>query len=131
MSLGIDNTICKTEFVEAMRQRLAADDPSIAANVDLPAVQANLGALGEAVRRIATLHADTSSSSTVDATFWTWIATINTWLNALSTWQVGVATAFQNWTPGSDAAFRNAVIGLAAPGLPPTAAPTSLTGKIL
>jgi hypothetical protein len=131
MALGTDNTTCKTEFVEAMRARLVADDLP-GENVDRDDVQKNLGALGQAVFRIATVHAQTNSNAVTDTTFWQWINQVNAWLSALSTWQQGVAQAFANWTPTQPAeqALKTQLVAVPNPGLPPASAPTSLSGRI-
>lgn len=133
MALGSDNAIAKTEFVEAMRQRLEDEKPGLGANVDEDGVQKNLGALGEAVFRIATVRAETVSDSTMDSAFWKWIADVNLWLSALSAWQQGVATAFSNWTPAQqpEKDLKNAITGLQAPGSPPLSGPSKIRGKIV
>ena len=132
MGLGPDNEICKTEFVEAMRARLEAETPGSGINVDRDDVKPNLAALGLAVYRIATVHADTISDSTTDATFWQWVSDVNAWLSKLSTWQKGVAQAFAAWTPTlpAEQALKTALIAVADPGSPPASAPTALKGEI-
>lgn len=132
MALGADKTIAKTEFIEAMRQRLEAQQAGMGANVDQPDVQENLGALGQAVFRIATVHAETTSSSTQDAQFWQWVADVNDWLDDMATWQAAVRTAFNNWTPNgaSEVALRNAMLALTSPPAPPVSAPINLRGRV-
>lgn len=132
MGLGPDNGICKTEFVEAMRARLIADDPKAGDNVDREDVQKNLGALGLAVYRIATVHAETNSDAATDAAFWQWVSDVNAWLSKLSTWQKGVAQAFAAWTPTlpAEQALKTALIAVSDPGSPPASAPTALKGEI-
>ena len=132
MSLGADNTICRTEFVEAMRARLIADDPSAGANVDQPAIQANLGALGLAVYRIATVHTETLSDAGTDAAFWQWVADVQAWLAALSDWQSSVAQTFDAWAPtqAAEQILRAALKQIPAPGAPPALAPTALQGRL-
>ena len=125
MSLGPDNTICRTEFTEAMRP-IAGD------NVDLEQVQANLGALGQAVYNIARNHADTISDAADDAPFWAWVAAVNDWLEDLSDWRTGVTAAFAAWAAATPAenALKAAIAAVAAPGAPPAAPPTALRGRI-
>ena len=132
MALGNDNTVCKTELVEAMRARLLADGPEAAAGVDREDVQKNFGALGQAVFRIATVHAATRSDSAADDAFWQWIADTQAWLEALAAWQKGLAEAFDAWQPSlpAEEALRTAVTDLSSPGEPPAAAPTALEGRI-
>jgi len=132
MGLGPDNTICKTEFVEAMRARLEAEEPGLGANVDDPSVQENLGALGQAVFQIATVHAEMVSDGVTDAAFWQWIIDANAWLSALATWQQGIAQAFVDWMPTQPAeqALRADLIAVPSPGSPPVFTPTNLRGKI-
>ncbi|HEY9830332.1 MAG TPA: hypothetical protein V6D26_07125 [Stenomitos sp.] len=125
MTLGTDNTTCKTEFKEAMR-------PIAGANVDRPDIDPNFGALGQAVFRIATVYAETTSDFSLDPAFWQWISNTNAWLQSLSTWQKGVSQALTNWTPTQPAeqALKTALTALPQPGNPPTPAPTLLKGKI-
>jgi hypothetical protein len=131
MSLGPDNQICKDEFIEAMRQRLMADDPAMAGNVDQEDVQKNLGALGLAVYRIATVHADVRADAAADPDFWDWVADVDAWMQAMATWQSGVRAAVQAWSPTQPAEqdLRDALLALADPGAPPPA-PSELRGKI-
>jgi hypothetical protein len=114
MTLGADNTICKKEYVDAMRP-IAGD------NVDLPQIQDNLGALGTAVFRVATVHATTVSNAASDAAFWAWVG-------AIAAWQTGVVAAVTAWAPTAPAeqALRTALLAIPAP--PP--APTSQSGRI-
>jgi len=132
MSLGSDNTICTNEFVGAMRARLEADKPGSGANVDLPDVQKNFHALGQAIYHIAVEHAETTSDTTSDQIFWQWVTDVENWLLSLSRWQQDMAKAFQNWQPTQtdDIAIRDAITHIADPGLPPSRQPTSLKGKI-
>ena len=132
MSLGADNVVCKNEFVDAMRERLNADGLP-GSNVDLPDVNKNLAALGQAVFRIATVHAQTTSSAAQDAAFWTWIAGVAAWLTAVDAWQNGVTTAFTTWVPApaAETALRTAVLAVPAPGAPPAPVPTSLAGRVV
>lgn len=119
---------CHTEFVEAMRARLIADDPASGPNVDRPDVRPNLEALGTAVFRILDVH--TASTVAADPTFWAWVASVNAWLNGLSAWQQGVSAAFAAWAPAtaSETALQTAIAAVAAPGPPPPPGgqPTSL-----
>jgi hypothetical protein len=132
MGLGPNKEISKNEFIEAMRVRLEADEPGLGANVDKPDVQKNLGALGLAVFRIATVHAETISDSSTEEDFWDWVSEVNAWLLKLETWQEEVVEAFTNWSPTSteDQNLRTAIIGAESPGSPPAQAPTVLKGKI-
>lgn len=119
MSLGPDKTICKKAFVDAMRP-IAGD------NVDLPQVNPNFGALGLAVYNILTQDAETSSNSTIDATFWKWVA-------ALDAWQQGVVQAFTNWQPTQPdgQALKAAILAVPTPQSASASAPTKLGGKII
>jgi hypothetical protein len=132
VSLGADNVICKNEFVEAMRQRLNADGLP-GTNVDLPEVNKNLAALGQAIFRIATVHAQTTSGAAQDAAFWTWIAGVAAWLTAVDAWQNGVTAAFTAWAPATapETALRTALLAVPAPGAPPAPAPTTLGGRVV
>ncbi len=132
MSLGPDNTICTNEFVGAMRERLEADKPGSGANVDLPDVQKNFRALGQAIYNIVVEHAETTSDTTSDYIFWQWVTDVENWLLSLSQWQQGMAKAFKDWSPtqADDKAIRDAITQLADPGSPPAGYPTSLKGKI-
>ena len=114
MTLGADNAICKQEYVDAMR-------PIAGGNVDLPQIQDNLGALGTAVFRVATVHATTISTAASDAAFWAWVA-------GIAAWRAGVITAVNAWTPTTPAeqALRTALLAIPAP----PAAPTSQSGRI-
>ena len=132
MSLGTDNVVCKDEFVAAMRQRLDADGlPGI--NVDRPDVNKNLAALGQAVFRIATVHAQTTSSAAHDVAFWQWITDVAAWLAAVDAWQNGVTAAFTAWTPATapETALRTQLLAVPAPGAPPAAAPATLSGRVV
>ena len=42
MSLGPDKTICRDEYIDAMKQRLIAEDPALAENLENEGVKANL-----------------------------------------------------------------------------------------
>ena len=119
MSLGADNTICKKEFVEAMR-------PIAGNNVDLPQVNANFGALGQAVYNIAALDAETTSDKTLDAAFWQWVA-------ALDAWQQGMVHAFSNWQPTQPEglALKAAILAVPTPQSTAAPAPGGLKGKII
>lgn len=133
--LGPDKTICKTEFIEAMRAQVLADNPDhpdAAENLDLPEVQRNFAPLGDAVYRIATQRAMTVSHAGDDAAFWKWVADLGAWIEAVSDWQQGVARAVASWTPTNPAekAFKNAILALPNPGLPPASTPTRLNGRI-
>ncbi len=132
MALGADNTICKREFVEAMRQRLVEKDPELGKNVDEVEVQKNLGALGTAVQQIATVYAETLSDATTDPAFWQWLGDLDAWLQSLSAWQTGLAAAFQAWAPvtPTEQALKASVLALAAPGPPPAGLPAELLGRI-
>lgn len=131
MGLGTDSTLCKNEYVEAMRARLDALDPPLGANVDDPEVQKNFAALAEALFNVLTVHSDVVSNAAVDAAFWQWVADMVVWAQAMKAWQAGLHAAFQSWAPagGADLAFRSAVLALAQPGAVP-AAPSSIGGKI-
>lgn len=131
MSLGPDNTLCKDEYVNAMRARLAAESPELAANVDNEGVQKNFAALAEALFRVLTVRAETSSDAAADAAFFAWVANLVVWAQGMSTWQTGMRQAFQSWAapPGADQNFKNAVLALTSPGAPPVA-PTSLKGRV-
>jgi hypothetical protein len=115
-----------------MRARLIADDPGAGANVDQPAIQANLGALGLAVYRIATVHAETVSDAATDAAFWQWVADVQAWLAALSAWQNSVAQAFAAWAPTvpAERTLQAKLTQSPAPGAPPVLAPTALQGRL-
>jgi hypothetical protein len=132
MSLGTDKTIAAKEFVDAMRARLVAQDPSLGANVDDPAVRPNLEALGQAVFRIATVRAETVSDAASDAAFWQWVGEVQTWVTALAAWQTGLRAAFAAWTPTlpAEVALKAALLLLAVPPVPPTAPPNALRGTI-
>ncbi len=131
MSLGANNTVCKDEYIKAMRARLVAEDPALEANVDTDGVQKNFAALAEALFQILTAKAETSSDAAADPAFWLWAGNMVVWAQAMSTWQTSLRSAFQAWAPvnAPDQAFRTAVLALASPGAPP-AAPSSLKGKI-
>ena len=131
MSLGTDHTICKTEFVEAMRSRLASDRPDLGETVDKPGAQKNLGAFGLAVYRIATAHAEVVSEAVTDTQFWQWIGALEEWLSALSAWQQGMTQTFAEWEPTqpTDQTLQEAISNLREPGLPPRP-PTRLRGRI-
>jgi hypothetical protein len=106
MPLGPDPDVtCGHEFAEAMR-------PIAGANVDMQAIRNNLNALGLAVFRIATVNADTKSTSAEDGAFWTWIAEMQAWAEGMEQWRIEVG-AGSTLTPP-----------------PPASAPTSLTGGI-
>jgi hypothetical protein len=128
----LDRTEVKDEFVEAMRARLEADQPGAGENARHPEVQKNLDALGWAVIRTLTEHAEPFSDAAADAAFWNWATAVNNWLKALSAWQTGVTNAFKNWTPATaaEANLKNAVVGVPAPGAPPAAAPAALKGRV-
>jgi hypothetical protein len=115
-----------------MRARLNALDPPAGGNVDDPSVKPNLAALGQAVFQILTADAHTFSNPSTDAPFWTWIAAVNVWLGKLSSWQVGVSAAFANYAPATapEQALKAALIAVAAPGPPPGAVPSSMTGVV-
>ena len=103
-----------------------------AANLDLPEYQKNIEPMAEAVYRILTEHAKTTTDPAIDAAFWEWMAEVTTWLTKLRAWQQGVATAFADWAAAgaADTALQKAVTLLADPGAPPGSAPTHLTGRI-
>ena len=126
MSLGTDNTVCKKEFVEAMRAVLDAMKPPQGSNVDPPnAANDNLGALGTAVFNIATKDAETWSDNTADAAFWQWVAAVQIWIG-------DVRQAFSAWNPtaAADQTLKTSVLAASLPGSPPGTAPTSMTGTI-
>lgn len=130
--MPLDRTQVKEEFVEAMAARLEADQPGSGENARHPEVQKNFDALGLAVMRTLTEHAEPFSDSATDAAFWNWAAGVNAWLKALADWQTGVTNAFKNWTPATAAEtnLKNAVVAVKAPGPPPAAAPAGLKGKV-
>ncbi len=132
MSLGVDKTKCQTEFVEAMRERLENQETGLGANVDKPEVKDNLGALGQAVFKILTTHAETLSNSSTDNSFWQWVSAVNTWLGKLETWQKGVHQAFDDWAPtqAAEINLRAALIAVVQPGDAPAAPPTSMKGEV-
>lgn len=131
MGLGNDKTIAKNEFVSAMRARLESDQPGLGANVDDPSVNANLGALGEAVYRIATVHAETRSDAAADSAFWQWVTDVDEWLHDLAAWRQGVTKAFADWTAAgaADQKLKADIAALNAPGSLP-GPPTFMKGKI-
>lgn len=130
--MPLDRNNVKDEFVEAMRVRLEADQPGAGENASHPEVQKNLDALGWAVIRTLTEHAEPFSNASNDAAFWNWVTAVNAWLNALAAWQTGVTNAFKNWTTATtaEANLKNAVINVTVPGAPPAVAPASLKGKV-
>ncbi|MFZ5765286.1 MAG: hypothetical protein ACOY4H_06780 [Thermodesulfobacteriota bacterium] len=131
MGLGPNKEKAKTEFVEAMRTRLEAQEAGLGVNVDEPSVNANLGALGEAVYRTLTVHAETLADTTTDHAFWQWVADVDRWLRDLALWQQGIDQAFTNWTASgaADQQLKNDISALPGPGTPP-APPVRLKGKI-
>ena len=131
MGLGPDKEISKTEFIEAMRARLETQEPGLGDNVDDPSVSANLGALGEAVYKIATVHAETYSNATDDIEFWQWVEDVDEWLHDLADWQQGVTQAFSDWAAAGAAniSLKSDITSLSAPGSLPTP-PTFLKGRI-
>lgn len=52
MALGTDNTICKNEFIAAVRANLEAEKPGSGSNADNPDVQKMYGMLAQAVYQI-------------------------------------------------------------------------------
>lgn len=133
MGLGSDKEISKLEFIEAMRRRLEEEKPGLGANVDESGVQKNMGALGEAVFRIVTVHAETVSSTDTDSAFWQWVSDVNAWLAKVAAWQQGIAQAFTSWTPTLTAEqnLRTAVTALPSPGSPPSTSPVKVQGKVI
>lgn len=132
MSLGPNETICKQEYIAAMRARMEADQPGSGANMDNPDVQKTFDSFGLALYRVMTVQAETKSNAAADAAFWAWIAQVNAWLGAMSVWQKGVAQAFSNWnavTP-QETALKTAITSIASPPAPPVSPPVSLKGKI-
>lgn len=131
MGLGPNKEIAKQEFIAAMRARLEAQETGLGANVDDPSVSANLGALGEAVYKIATVHAETRSDATADSAFWQWVGDVDNWLQDLATWQQGVTQAFADWAAAGapNQGLKADIAALSGPGAPPSP-PTSLKGKI-
>lgn len=122
MSLGANGDICRDELKEAMRTRLEAQTPGSGANVDLPDVTANFGAMGTGIFNILTADAEITSDATVDPAFWPWVTAVNAWIN-------GVVQAFTAWAPTlpAEQALRTAVLAVPRPPTPP---PSQLTGKI-
>lgn len=116
MALGADNTVCKQELVAAMR-------PIAGKDVDRADVQANLGALGQALFRIVGEHAETSSNEDLDEDFWKWIGYVDA---VLATWR----QAFSDWAPTQPAeqALKNTL--LTTLPVRPTR-PTALKGDVL
>jgi hypothetical protein len=116
MGLGADNTICKQELLDAMR-------PIAGENLARADVQANLGALGQALFRIVGEHAETSSDRQRDAVFWAWIEYVDA---VLVTWR----QAFSDWAPTQPAeqALKNSL--LTTLPVRPTR-PTALRGDVL
>jgi hypothetical protein len=131
MGLGDDNGVCKEAFITAMRNRLEAEKEGLGANVEEPAVQQNLGALGQAVYTILTAHAETRSDASVDRDFWRWMERLDDWLQELRSWQLGVAKAFADWSPAEASArqLKASIAAVNAPGSLPQP-PRSLRGKI-
>jgi hypothetical protein len=127
MTLGTDqDAVCGPEFVHAMR-------PIAGANVDIEAVRNNLHALGLAVYRIATVHAQTLSDEDADGgDFWGWIEDVQAWIEGIAGWQAGVKAAIDAWAPTTPAeqGVRAALRAVAAPPDAPDAAPTELRGVI-
>ena len=132
MGLGQNNEICKQTFVETMRARLEAEKSGQGASVDDPKVQANLGALGEAIYQIATVHAETVTDELTDQAFWQWVTEVSAWLTELAEWQQSVDKAFAAWAPvtPTEVALKDALTKAPHPGLPPVQVPTALKGKI-
>lgn len=133
--LGPDNSICITEFIEAARAQVLADNPDnpeAADNLDDPQVRSNFEPLGMAVYQIATARARTISDATADADFWSWVAAVNDWLQALAAWQQSLDTAFANWAPAQPAEqnLRNELLNAPDPGAPPATPPDTLEGRI-
>lgn len=116
MGLGTDNTICKQELLDAMR-------PLAGENLERDDVQANLGALGQALFRIVHEHAETSSNKILDNVFWTWVEYVDV---VLATWR----QAFTNWAPTQPAeqALKASLLNT-LPARPPR--PTALKGDVL
>jgi len=133
MPLGADQTVCRTELVEAMRTRLDTLTPPQGSNVDLPDVLANFDALGLGIWRIVTVRSEARSSAVEDPVFWAWVTQVNTWILAMAAWQAGVSAAFLAWAPTlpAEQALKVALAGVPAPGAPPAAPPASITGKVL
>jgi hypothetical protein len=131
MGLGSDKTIAMNEFVAAMRARLESEQAGLGANVDDKSVSENLGALGQAVYRIATVHAETRSDTTADSAFWQWIIDVDDWLHDLAAWRQGVTKAFADWTAAGTAnqKLKADIAALSAPGSLPSP-PTFMKGKI-
>ncbi|MFH1217120.1 MAG: hypothetical protein V1706_11530 [Pseudomonadota bacterium] len=131
MGLGPNKNITKHEFIEAMRARLEAQEAGLGANVDEQSVSDNLGALGEAVYKIATVHAETLSDDATDHAFWQWVEDVDNWLHKLASWQQGVNQAFSAWAASGTAnlQLKSAITALQSPGSLP-APPEELKGKI-
>jgi hypothetical protein len=122
--------VCGDEFIAAMRARLAAEDPALAANVDQDGVRKNLIALGGAVSGIIEQHS--VSDTTADAVYWRWVADVTAWLTGLHAWQLAVASAFTAWSPATtvDQALKAQLVAAPDPGTPPSP-PTSLRTRIV
>jgi hypothetical protein len=117
--------ICRDAFVEAMRARLAAQDPALAKNVDDEGVRKNLTALGAALAQVVDAH--TRSDATADPAYWAWVVDVTAWLADVRAWQQAVTDAFQQWAPANPAesSLRSAVLGAPDPGAPPATAPAA------
>jgi hypothetical protein len=61
------------------------------------------------------------------------VTAVTAWLTALDAWQNGVTAAFTAWTPATapEVALRTALLAVPAPGVPPTAAPAALGGRVI
>jgi hypothetical protein len=116
MGLGSDNTVCKQELVDAMR-------PIAGPDVDRVDVQANLGALGQALFRIVHERAETSSDAQADQLFWNWVLYVDT---VVATWR----QAFTDWSPTQPAeqALKGGLLPATLPARPPR--PTALKGAV-
>jgi hypothetical protein len=141
--LGPDYTICKQQFIAAVKDQIVRD--LLAANpgdsaaeqkatekIQAPSIQNSFTPMADAVYRIVAVSAKVNADAATDTAFWQWVASVNAWLAALASWQNGVAQAFAAWAPTQPAEqnLKNALMSVTQPGPPPTNAPISLTGRI-
>jgi hypothetical protein len=122
MGLGADGNTCRDELKNAMRARLEAQKAGSGANVDLPDVTANFGAMGTGIFNILTVDASVSSDNTMDPAYWAWVSAVNAWIS-------GVISAVTSWAPTQPAeqAVRTAILAVPRP---PATPPTIVKGKI-
>lgn len=141
--LGPDFTICKQQFIAAVKDQIVQDllaanpgDPDAeqkaTEKTQTPSIQNSFTPMADAVYRIVAVSARVNSDAAADAAFWQWVASVNAWLAALANWQSGAAQAFAAWAPTLPAEqnLKNALTGLTQPGPPPASAPTGLIGRV-